>query len=292
MASRKTLLLVVAAVIGLGTVALVRSAMQPVEAPAPAAPVIPSVEVAAASRDVSVGTILKESDIKWIPWLADADTSRLFVKGKTDMAQITGAVARETLHASEPIITSKIAQPHEQGFLAAVLTPGMRAMSINLTPSAEVAGFIFPGDHVDVILTHTFSRKDLSNLSERRVSETILRDARVLALDQRIDNPNAEAKVAQIATLEVSPKDAEKLALASDMVGTSQSAISKASMTLVLHSLASDSENKDTVKNTSPTWDSDVSGAYPKVSGEDSLTQRVQIMRGKVTTENIFERHR
>src|SRR5471030_901632 len=92
-------------------------------------------------------------------------------------------------------------------------------MSVTLTPSAEVAGFIFPGDRVDVILTHSFSRKDVSALTERHVSETVLTNARVLALDQKSDDQTTDPKVAQLATLEVTPRQAEKLVLAADLIG-------------------------------------------------------------------------
>ena len=160
--------------------------------------------------DMPTGTILKENDFKWIIWAADAPTSRLYVKGKNDIANLTGAVLREGIRSEEPLTQGRAVQSHEQGFLAAVLAPGKRAMSITLTPSAEVAGFIFPGDHVDVILAHSFSRKDVSSLTERRVSETVLTDVRVLALDQKSDNQTTDPKVAALATVEVTPKQAEK----------------------------------------------------------------------------------
>jgi pilus assembly protein CpaB len=164
----------------------------------------------------------------------------------------------------------------------------MRAMSVSLSPTAEVAGFVFPGDRVDVILTHSFSRKDMSDLTERRVSETILQDVRVLALDQRSDNQSTDPKVAQTATLQVDEKQAEKLALAVDM--TAAQSVNKASISLVLRGLATDEKSPD--KKPTPTWDSDVSPAYPTVNGDDGLMQRVQVMRGKTITEDTFEKHR
>lgn len=230
--------------------------------------------------------------MKWIPWAATADTTKLYVKGIADMGGLIGAVLREGLRADEPFIMGRVVQPHEQGFLAAVLTPGMRAVSVTLTPSAEVAGFIFPGDRVDVILTHTFSRKDVSDLTERFVSETVITDARVLALDQKSDNQTVEPKVAATATLEVTPKQAEKLALAGDIVGGPGG---RGAISLALRSLATDGEaaQPDASSNgPGPTWDSDVSPAYPTVNGEDGLMQRVQIMRGKDKSESTFERHR
>lgn len=288
MPARKITLLLVAAVIAIGTVVAVRGLMTPeATAPAPQA-VVQTTEVAVAARDLPTGTILKEADLKWLEWPSTADTTPLYVKGQANLSDIAGAVVRDGFRSGEPIMSARVAHPHDQGFLAAVLTPGKRAMSVALSPTAEVAGFVFPGDRVDVILTHSFSRKDVSDLTERRVSEIILQNVRVLALDQRSDNQSTDPKVAQTATLEVDTKQAEKLALAIDMSGAQ--GVNKGSISLVLRSLASEDTTPD--KKPTPTWDSDVSAAYPTVNGDDSLMQRVQVMRGKTITENTFERHR
>jgi len=292
MASRKITLLLAAATIGLGTVFVVRNLLTSnTTGSADMKPTVQITEVAIAARDLPTGTILKESDLKWAEWPATGDTSTMVVKGKAVLIDYTGAVVRDGFRAGDPIMTARVAHAKDQGFLAAVLTPGMRAMSVSLSPTSQVAGFIFPGDRVDVILTHSFSRKDVSSLNERRVSETILKNVRVLALDQRSDNQLTDPKVAQLATLEVTAKDAERLALAVDMT-SGQMSSNKASITLVLRSLAVDDTAKTEDSASLPTWDSDVSRSYPSMNGEDSLIHRVQIMRGKESSENTFERHR
>jgi pilus assembly protein CpaB len=290
MSSRKIILLSLALIVGVATFIAFRSSQtlqrQAVQAP------VETTQVLAAARDLPTGAILKDSDMKWIPWASTAENSKLYLKGKVDMTTLVGAVLREGMHTDEPILAGRVVQPHEQGFLAAVLTPGMRAVSVTLSPSAEVAGFIFPGDRVDVILSHGFSRKNVTALTERHVSETVLTDVRVLALDQKSDNQSTDPKVAQLATLEVTPKQAEKLMLAADLVagqGGSHGAIS-----LALRSLATDADPSAVSTNSpttaDPVWDSDVSSAYPTVNGDDGLMQKVQIMRGKETTETTFER--
>jgi len=291
MASRKITLLLAAATIGLGTVFVVRNILTS-QAPGSSdiKPTVQITEVAVAARDLPTGTILKESDLKWTEWPANSDTGAMVVKGKAALADFSGAVVRDGFRSGDPIMTARVAHAKDQGFLAAVLTPGLRAISVALSPTSQVAGFIFPGDRVDVILTHSFSRKDVSSLNERRISETIMKNVRVLALDQRSDNQVTDPKVAQLATLEVSSKDAERLALAVDM--TSGQRESKASITLVLRSLALDDATKTDETQSPPTWDSDVSRSYPSMNGEDSLIHRVQIMRGKDSSENTFERHR
>lgn len=290
MSMRKIILLSLALLIGVGTFMVFRSSEQPQKM---AEAQVKTTEILAAARDLPTGTILKEADMKWIPWASTADTTKLYLKGTADTSSLIGAVLREGLHSDEPFIIGRVVQPHEQGFLAAVLDSGMRAVSVTLTPSAEVAGFIFPGDRVDVILTHTFSRKDSTDLSERHVSETVLTNVRVLALDQKSDNQSVEPKVATTVTLEVAEKQAEKLALASDLVGGS-GGVGRGAITLALRSLATDSDKAVSVSTsgTGPTWDSDVSPAYPTVNGDDGLMQKVEIMRGKEKSETTFERHR
>jgi len=291
MPKRKIILLFTAGLVAIVTMLIVKSMMAPVAATVTAPAAVQTTEILIAAHDLPTGTILKESDMKWTIWPQEAETTKLYVKGGTEMSSLVGAVLRDGLRSGEPLVQGLVVQPHEQGFLAAVLTPGYRAISITLTPSSGVAGFIFPGDHVDVIFTHSFSRKEVSDLSERRVSETVLSDVRVLALDQKSDNQTSDPKVAQLATLEVTPKQAEKLSLAADMV--TQASMTHATLSLVLRSLAREDDKTDAVHDgvTSPTWDSDVSQAFPTVNGEDGLMQKVQIMRGKEITEIDFDRH-
>jgi pilus assembly protein CpaB len=304
MSKRKLILLIVAGIVALGTMIVAKSLMAPTQQQPVQEVQASTTQILAATRNMPTGTILRDSDMKWTPWPAEADTSQLYVKSKDDMGRLVGGVLRDAVREDEPILMGHVVQPHEHGFLAVVLEPGKRAMTIALTPSAEVAGFIFPGDHVDVILTHSFSRQDVSSLTERRVSETVLTDVRVLALDQKSDDLTTDPKVAQLATLEVSPKQAEKLALASDIVGIpGAGGGGRGTLSLALRSLAAESvtEGGAVVPPLTPqmigdertaTWDSDVSSAYPTVNGEDGLMQKVHVMRGKDATDKIFERHK
>ncbi|MDD3371267.1 MAG: Flp pilus assembly protein CpaB [Alphaproteobacteria bacterium] len=297
MASRKVTLLLAAATIGLGTVFVVRNmaSQGPTHArPDQQAAAISTVQIAIATRDLPTGTILKESDLKWAPWAANADTGAMLVKGKVELSRYAGAVVRDGFRSGDPILASRVAHSNDQGFLAAVLTPGMRAMSVSLSPMSQVGGFIFPGDRVDVILTHSYSRRQVSDMSERRVSETIIQNVRVLALDQRSDNQSNDPKVAQLATLEVSPKDAEKLAMALD-IAFGHGGNKNTSLMLTLRSLALEETAQGAQKEApkkSVTWDSDVSESFSDGSGNDSLVHRVQIMRGKDATDKYFERQR
>jgi pilus assembly protein CpaB len=282
-----------------------------------AAPMVQTTEVLAATRDLPTGTILKETDMKWIGWSADSDTSQFYLKSKDDMNRLSGAVLRDGMRSGEPFLTGHVVQPHDHGFLAAVLLPGKRAMAVTLSPSADVAGFIFPGDHVDVILAHSFMHKEGTDSTERRVSETVLSDVRVLALDQKSDSMSTDPKIAQLATLEVSPQQAERLALIADIVGPTGS--THGSLSLVLRSLAvedqtpvlgttSNAGNFDTAITTPPvlgsgltpspknestaTWDSDVIPPYPDLHPNNTTLEKVHVMRGsRDASDTSFERH-
>ncbi len=103
MPKRKIILLVVAGLIAMITVLVARSMMHPTEEPV-AQKTLPTTEILVAARDLPTGTILKEMDVKWIPWPAEAETTKLYVKGKVEVSSITGAVLREGLRADEPVI--------------------------------------------------------------------------------------------------------------------------------------------------------------------------------------------
>ncbi len=289
MTSRKMIMLMLAVLVGGVTFYSIRSAQTSSDkAGAP----VESLQVLAATHDLPIGAILKDADMKWIPWPETVENSKLYVKGKTDMASLAGSVLREGVRSDEPLMMGHVVQPHEQGFLAAVLMPGMRAISVTLTPSAGVAGFIFPGDRVDVILTHTFVTKadrNDSGTTARHLSETIIHDARVLALDQKSDNQSTDPKVAQLATLEVSPKQAEKMALAVDMAGQVNGG--HGSIALVLRSLATDDSatadpHSDQASDQGLTMDSDVSPVYSRIM----QFNKVEVMRGKDVTEATFQK--
>jgi len=93
------------------------------------------------------------------------------------------------------------------------LAKGHRALSVPVNAASGISGLIFPGDRVDLILSHVIKAEDGGG-KERKASETVLSDIRVLALDQRTDDVDGERVIAKTATLEVDPKEAEKLSLA------------------------------------------------------------------------------
>jgi len=291
MPARKLVLLLVALLIGGGTVFLARSMMTGSPGTSPAsmtAMTTATTEVLVAARDLPAGTLLKDSDFKWKVWPAEGATTGFAVKGKNELSEYTGAVVRQGLRMDEPIMSGRVVKRHDQGFLSAVLDPGMRAISVSITPVGGVAGFVFPGDRVDVIVTHQVTRKTDSEQNGHKVSETMLTNVRVLALDQKTNDQVTEPKIAQTATLEVTPKQAETLALVSQL----------GSLSLALRSLANPDEppgiNAEALEaaktaDSALTWDSDVSQVLSKPGNRQGVVQRIQIMRGKDSSESVFD---
>jgi pilus assembly protein CpaB len=131
---------------------------------------------------------------------------------------LIGTVVRLPIAAGQPITSSRIVRPGEQGFLAAALKPGMRAISVAISDTSGIAGLVFPGDRVDLLLTHDIEAVG-GGTSKRHVSETVLENIRILAIDQSLNHQVDEkgtgpAMVAKTATIEVSPKQAEMVAVA------------------------------------------------------------------------------
>ncbi len=129
-------------------------------------------------------------------------------------AKLSGSVARAPFIAGEPIKDQKLIKISEGGVMAAILPSGMRAISTPIREETSAGGFILPNDRVDVILSH----KIKVGSKEQPVSEAVLRNVRVLAIGQEIENKDGE-KVAtgKTATLELTPQQAELLALAQSM---------------------------------------------------------------------------
>jgi pilus assembly protein CpaB len=187
--------------------------------------------VLVAKETLPAGAFVKAENLRWQAWPEEGVDEAYVVKGKRSPEDFAGAVVRGTIGSGQPITEDRVVHPGDRGFLAAVLEPGKRAVSVPVNATSGISGFVFPGDWVDVILTVRLRGKDEEGEGTTRFfSETLLSDIRVLAIDQTVENVEGEATVAKTATLEVTPKQAEKIALALEM----------GSLSLSLHSLARD----------------------------------------------------
>lgn len=223
MDKKKLILLVVALVIAVGTALMARSmfagnATPTVEA-ATAEPKGPRVLVA--TRKLPIGTIITADALQFKLWPEEMVQDAYFVEGQADMNQLLGTVARFPITAGQPVTQGALVKPGDRGFLAAALGPGMRAVTIPVSAKTGVAGFIFPGDRVDLLLTQKVSGTE--NEDGFNAAETVLRNLRILATDQRTDSQVVDGKTVvtktSLVTIEATPRIAEKVAVA-EKLGT------------------------------------------------------------------------
>jgi pilus assembly protein CpaB len=219
MSPRNILLLSFALVAALGTALLARGWMNSQRPVATATaskpvPVEASQYVLVAKTALPVGRFLKPEDLRWQAWPDGQVPASYMVKGKRQPEELTGAVVRSGIAADEPITDARVVKPGERGFMAAVLEPGFRAVSVSVTATSGIAGFVFPGDHVDLLVTHSIPNDEPGGRKKALATETVLRDVRVVAIDQKTDDQNSTPSVARTVTFEVTPKQAEMVNVA------------------------------------------------------------------------------
>ena len=249
---RKKLILLVAALVIAALAAFMARTMfsggepAPVAAAKPPEPTGPQVLVA--TRALPVGTIITADAFRYQPWPKELVEEAYFIKPdgsapakpaeataeggqaappppatpEEAMQQLLGTVVRNPITAGQPLTKGALVFPGDRGFLAAALGPGMRAVTVPVSALTGVAGFVFPGDRVDMVLTQNVNGQGTGDAL--KVSETIIRNLRVLATDQRAqsakdDKGNTIVSAYKLVTLEVTPQLAEKIAVA-QTIGT------------------------------------------------------------------------
>ena len=241
MDGKKIVLLVGALIIAVTTALLARNMLSSSSAPQASASSMPVAadqpHVLVATKALPVGTILDAESFRFQPWPKDLVEQAYYIQGQADPAKLAGSVVRTAISAGQPMTVGSVIKPGERGFLAAALGPGMRAITVPVSAQNSVAGFVFPGDRVDLMLTQSVAGG--GDGEALKVSETILRNLRVLATDQRMDALGADGKpVVQTysnVTIEVTPKIAEKIAVAQTI----------GSLSLTLRSIADNASDLD-----------------------------------------------
>jgi len=274
MRGRSLILFVVALTLAGGTAMMVRSllAQRAVEAEATplARPEAPQRSVLVARGPISRGQIVKPQDFSWQVWPEGQIDKNYVVSGTRTPESLAGWVARDPFTAGEPISEAKMVAPGSRGFLAAVLRPGMRAVSVPVTATSGISGFVFPGDEVDILITHQLTG---AGEAQHKAAETVLHDVRVIGIDQKLDSKDGEALVAHTATFEVTPKQSEMIAVAAEI----------GKLSLSLRSLATASNDQTpavgSVDDTQGTFtiDNEVSQLLPKRGGG---AEGVTVLRG------------
>ena len=239
MNSKRIVFLLLAVIVAGTTAFLARAWLQAERAaiaaqmagPKPAA-AKPATQVLVARNVLRVGQLIKPDDLRWQAWPQGSLPATYIIEGKKPISDFVGAVARVTFRVGQPIVETDIVMAGSRGFLAAVLRPGLRAVSVPATATSAVSGFIYAGDRVDVLLTHGLKN---DKGGEHNATETILRYARVIAMDQKLDfAPGDKPDVAKTATLELTAKQAEIVTLAVKM----------GELSLVLRSLQDEDERE------------------------------------------------
>lgn len=219
---KKLVLLAVALLVAVGTALAARTLFVGASAPvAQAAVEVPKgPKVLVAQRALPTGTIITADSIAFQPWPEDMVQDAYFIDGEADASKLLGTVVRFPVTAGQPVTQGALVAPGDRGFLAAALGPGMRAVTIPVSAKTGVGGFVFPGDRVDLVLTQSVKGDEGMAL---KASETILRNIRVLATDQSTETESVDGKTVVRAfrtiTLEVTPRIAEKVAVA-ETIGT------------------------------------------------------------------------
>lgn len=208
------LLLLILAIGAGGSAAYLVKAVQPTQANADSdtsnTPAMATVEVLVAAADLPAGSALRVEDMRWQVWPAEA-ANVAFIRYSTRPtapAELAGTILRVPVRAGTPVLEDQVGDTGS-GFLAGVLTPGMRAVAIPVTADRTAGGFILPNNRVDVLLALTC---DAAVQCETGIDvRTILQNIRVLAIDQSGEDADKSAVVGKTATLELSPEDAETI---------------------------------------------------------------------------------
>ena len=233
MKAARLVVLAVAVAAGGGAALLAgRGGDEPPPAPVVAAqPKIETVDVLVAKDDIQLGQSINAQNMQWQMWPVAAASPVFVRKSEKPNAidDLTGAIARSPFAAGEPLRESKLIKANGSGYMAAVLDKGMRAISTEISAETGAGGFILPNDRVDVILSRRDREAEKAGAADTQVSETILSNIRVLAIDQTLGEKDGQKVViGKTATLELTPRQVETLAL-SRQLGT---------MSLALRSLA------------------------------------------------------
>ena len=257
--------------------------------------VVKGPSVLIARRALPIGKIIDrdslDKDFRWLDWPAETIHPSYIFEGKLKpnnrpikMTDYIGYVVRDSMVAGEPITAAKLVKQGDRGFMAAILKPGMRAITLPVTRITGVGGFIFPGDRVDVLLSRTATD---DNGIVRQVTETVFRNVRIVGVDLRSSDARGQpARRARTVTVEVTPTLAEKFKVLQRLGG----------VTLALRSLARDKdpvtgemileENEEVSEVKSLSWDAEVSSLVePLEIGK----QRVKVTINRGTQRQILE---
>jgi pilus assembly protein CpaB len=250
--------------------------------PAPQAPPVAKVIVLAAANTLRAGSLLKPDDIEAREMLEGDAPAGARPDTPQARAELFGAMVRQTLLQHQVVLPADVMRPGDHGFLAAVLTPGWRATSVGVDAVSGTAGLIWPGDHVDLILTQEIQQPGgEQNAGTRVAAETVLKDVRVIAIDQQLVQGAAGANGeggSRTVTLEVTPEDVERVAVATKL----------GHLSLAVRPVDAAPNGGDSGHSQPVTYSKDVSNAYAPPKGTDAPMSTIHIHSGVEDKEYHF----
>lgn len=241
-------------------------------------------EILVAAKNIPMGHLVEPGDLIWTGWPNEGLHANYLNQENTAIDDLTGFVVRFGITGGEPVTRGRVVGPGEKGFLAAVLGSGMRAVTVPVNRTSGIAGFVFPGDRVDVILTQT--AKDKGG-ADHLVSETVLKNIRVLAVDLRVDDQDkGNPELGKSVTLEVTPKMAEKVSMLTRMGVLSLSLRSLRMVDGQGIEIYSPDDDLPVSNAQTHTWDAEVSRLVPPLN---PTVQTLTISRGAQTEVFIVD---
>ena len=232
-----------------------------------------------AVHPLAAGTLIRPGDFRWHEIDAGEARPGAILHKETSETEYNGAIAKRDFAEGEPFTAADLVKTTDRRFLSAVLKPGTRAVTIAVDAPQSSAGMALPGDRVDVVLTQNLGGA-AGGLSHKAVAETVLKDVRVIAVDQRLNvqqpkpNPSEaappekeaapkEPRMPRTVTLELNEAQAEKLFVAAQLGG----------LQLPVHALEGTKEASLAGDVNRSTWASDVSPALKQISQQQTQAE-------------------
>lgn len=207
MKTRSIVTLAVALALGTGAVALTRSWIAArIAAPLPRQDEIVKQKIVVAAAQLHFGSRIGPEHVREVEWGTPVLPGGAFASVE-ELLQDKNRVVLQAIAPDEPILASKVSGPGQRASLSALIDPDMRALSIRVNDVLGVAGFVLPNDRVDIMLTREVAKDDF-------VTDVLLQNVKVLAVDQTADNQRDSPLVVKSVTLEINTEQAQKLTLA------------------------------------------------------------------------------
>ncbi len=230
-----------------------------------------TVNIYTAKQDIPIGTVISQDMLDFHPWPKSLLLPDMIIADPSHPSEAVKMIARTPFQKGEPIIMNKLANEHDPSFLAASLAEGMRLVTIPVDAVSGAAGFVFPGDHVDVLITHDVANEtasvssDTKGLAKEPVTEVLVSDVRVMATNQKSTAHGGDVPVVPATvSIEVSAEDAQKIRLAENGNGN---------LSVALRAL----KEKENTAPAKPSALSDLSAAR---SLPDPGNQQIVVVRG------------